>query len=1343
MIQTAATIDRRVQVLSGDDELSGEARRVSDLRDLPFVVLLGEPGMGKSTVLDLEASYENVPVLKVRELVTGARIVPGATLFLDGLDEYRIAGDPADKIYQLANAIDAASPSRWRLSCRSEDWRKEADFEPLLRTTGGTSIVVAQLLPLDHREAAEILGSLKEPDPDGFLAQAVSLGAVGFTENPLSIQLLHKAVADGGTWPTTRFALFNSAIDKLVYERAPDRKRTPRRSNAEIRATAASTCLMLLLCGSRAIWRSNDEPPVAAADARAYLTGHELNLDHDLLHDVLDTALFRGEGEAFEPMHRTVAEFLAAQALVDAVSGSGGRAALPLARAIALISGADQAPPTELRGVYAWFAAHLAAGGDVSGATRLINADAVTVLLYGDAAVFDTSARKAILANLDSDDPFFRASEIGITAVGGLAGEDLADEFTTVLLDLADETHRTATVFEVLSSGRAVESVRPLLREIALDSDRPDWHRWRAADAWLNGATDVDGERRELFDELSGEAPSTAREALRAHLAAELQEGSLTLEDVKSLLSDYERVPEDNTIGRLHRLRRRLEAFPPHELFDGPLADWRPSPDQRTHSIDMEHLIDGVLAASIHDCQKLPAERLWRWMKHSRDDAWSSTGNETSKAVAAWLDAEDGRDAELFDAIVADQAPEERPWIAHNTYITAAGRFPSVAVVGHLLRKAATAADATTAERLLQIVVNIVRDPRASASAYWETYAAVSDHPAGAALIEELTQTPIPEFRMKHSRRKADADREEAKVKADNARVLAPLLEELRTGEEVGHLCWAAHQYVIGERRGNETGLDRIARLTDIDIAAAIAEGLRHLVACCPAELDARTLGINSAKHQTAGLEVAVLAGLNLILNEQQSPPDSTSLTVALVVIKGSWNFDDSTQRQTLEQWATNVLNRDAVAGSEQLLAYWEAALDEGAHALDGIHTLAEEQNPEGAVTLALDRLLSSRRDIHVGALRNCVETAAKLLPSERLQEFAEVALSDSALGEQQRAIWSFVAFALDPISHADRFLRENDGDTVVELFNNTFHGGLAEAIVTAAPEGLARRHAVAVRLFGPSSTPRDGPWGGRVTRARGFSDCTRAAIAGLAANPHADADAALSELIAEPALAAWRADLRHAHAQHRRLRRDLDFVHPAPAGIAAALAGGPPVNAADLRAVVHEELCRLRAELHTDDTTPWKRFWNLNGHEKPIQPLPENACRDHLLARLRDRLRGYHVHAALPEARRGESTRADALVLSGAGGTLPVEAKRHYHKDVWTAATTQLQKYAVAEDSEGYGIYVVFWFGTGVAQTPPHPAGGMRPKSAEQLEAVLVADLPEVIRCRTDIVVFDVSPPT
>jgi len=111
-----------------------------------------------------------------------------------------------------------------------------------------------------------------------------------------------------------------------------------------------------------------------------------------------------------------------------------------------------------------------------------------------------------------------------------------------------------------------------------------------------------------------------------------------------------------------------------------------------------------------------------------------------------------------------------------------------------------------------------------------------------------------------------------------------------------------------------------------------------------------------------------------------------------------------------------------------------------------------------------------------------------------------------------------------------------------------------------------------------------------------------------------------------------------------------------------------------------------------------------------------------------------------MPEAQSAEGTRADILLLSGAGTNLPIEAKRHFHPDVWTAAETQLQGYATANGAEGYGILLVFWFGNEYEQTPAVPDKSIKPDTAIKMESMLYDRLPEILRPRTKVFVFNVS---
>ena len=232
MALVSADIDRRVKVIDGEGKGDRSIERVSDLRAMPFVVLLSEPGIGKSTVLAREAANEGASVISVRELMTGTKVQPDATLFLDALDEYRTDGGAEDKVHTLANAIAGCGPPRWRMTCRSEDWRKAADIAPISKTTGGRAIIMAQLLPLDLDEASAVLAALGEVDTEQFLKNAAAYGATGFVENPLGLRLLQNAVADGGTWPANRFELFASATQKLAFERSAVRSVTERHGSS-------------------------------------------------------------------------------------------------------------------------------------------------------------------------------------------------------------------------------------------------------------------------------------------------------------------------------------------------------------------------------------------------------------------------------------------------------------------------------------------------------------------------------------------------------------------------------------------------------------------------------------------------------------------------------------------------------------------------------------------------------------------------------------------------------------------------------------------------------------------------------------------------------------------------------------------------------------------------------------------------------------------------------------------------------------------------------------------------------------------------------------------------------
>lgn len=76
----------------------------------------------------------------------------------------------------------------------------------------------------------------------------------------------------------------------------------------------------------------------------------------------------------------------------------------------------------------------------------------------------------------------------------------------------------------------------------------------------------------------------------------------------------------------------------------------------------------------------------------------------------------------------------------------------------------------------------------------------------------------------------------------------------------------------------------------------------------------------------------------------------------------------------------------------------------------------------------------------------------------------------------------------------------------------------------------------------------------------------------------------------------------------------------------------------------------------------------------------------------------------------------------------------------MWDAIHNQLiAKYTREPRTNGFGIYLVFWFGTDLTQSP---ATGSTPRSAEELKQRLLATLKDDEKRKISVCVIDVTKP-
>lgn len=1323
-----ASLDRRVAI-----QVQGErvVQLLSQLRGEPYVVLLGEPGAGKSTALEYEAIAEGGEIATCREVMNGSPIGTG-TAYLDALDEYRSGDGGKDKLMRLANAISKSNIRRWRLTCRAEDWRATADINAMRRAANNEPIVVAHLLPLSDEEAQLVLASLGESDPERFVGEARNRGAGAFLENPLSLRLLHSVVVSNGVWPTSRFDLFEKATRALAHEYDPERETDPRPGADEILSAADTMSFYLLASGAKVLWRSNALPP--GSPENAYVATHSLGLEPRVLEAALDTALFRGEGHSFAPLHRTVAEFLAGRFLARRVMGTGGTPAFPLRRATALITGSDQKAPSELRGLYAWFAAHLQSAGDPGGARRLIQHDAATVLAYGDAAAFDTAGRREILYNLDRHDPFFLSSQDDATVVGGLAGDDLADDFKAIL-DAEVRGHLQVTVLQALADGPPVERMSEKVREVVLDAARPLWMRERAAEVLVAKASDRDGMQRGLLDDLAAMKVDRGQLAIRARVLSSRSTPDVDFSNLQALLVDFDSLPartrdgvDDDETGSLVSLSIAVARSPRPDFFDKGIGR---SDVARRHKPQVQSLLERSFVATIDASPDISAVRLLTWLGNLRENRWDMLDSDVVEAIRRWFDRDaDRRELELFLALVEQSSSQDGPWVVSNEYISTARRLPSDALIQGLLDAAQATNSRAARKRMFQIAAYAARS-EVSWPKWQEPIVSLLEQEGGLkGFIKSLLSDPNAGWKKKEAKRNAKQDQETDKSRNGNVAELTPNLAVIASGAptQFSVLRWAAEHYRNGRISQDETPFENIIKYSNEEIAAAIAEGFVQFAIHTDIRVSVEDLGKAEATNGAYPQEYIVGSGLHqALLHGRENDIDASPLIIALVGLRQAYFSRDGDP--SIGAWAVVRLASDPEQGADIMLRYWNAALDAGDDNLDAIHHLTNADQP-AFVSLCMLGLLGERPGLPDLALRQAIGACAGSSNIGELVELARRTLERDDLEQKHRDIWSFVGLALMPEEFADR-LSEQDIESALLAPN----GDLAKTFNELCPDvDLLDR--IRIGVLGKKHPARDDDW----RHSGGVSGIVRAAIRRLGASDSAVAGEHLKELTAkvEPS---WAPHIAHAAAEHARKLRDEQFAAPSVGHLTSALANGSPATPSDLAAIVLEEVERYKSTLRTGSETPWKRFWNTDGYGAATEPQIENDDRDRLLELLRPRFEEYGIAASLPEARRGENTRVDVLMLSHAGKNLPIEAKRHYNGELWTAASTQLAGYAADPDACGFGIYLIFWFGTEF-KAPKRSDGVDGPENAEALEAMLVDDLPLHLKEKLSVVVLDVSRP-
>ena len=190
-------------------------------------------------------------------------------------------------------------------------------------------------------------------------------------------------------------------------------------------------------------------------------------------------------------------------------------------------------------------------------------------------------------------------------------------------------------------------------------------------------------------------------------------------------------------------------------------------------------------------------------------------------------------------------------------------------------------------------------------------------------------------------------------------------------------------------------------------------------------------------------------------------------------------------------------------------------------------------------------------------------------------------------------------------------------------------------------------------------------------------SEFIRGAIYVIAGRPDSEATEALQKLIDNhsPSYADL---LRHALALQRRARRDSEYSPPTVGEVRAVMAEDLPEGIDDMRAYFAARLETLQERIRGSNTDMWQVYWDGD------RPRAENFCRNRIIEQISGQL--HHSIRFVPEMHMPDQKRADIAAIRNQIG-LPVEIKGQWHREVWDAASDQLEaQYTRDWHAEGRG---------------------------------------------------------
>lgn len=1345
---------------------SGTPVGLDELRDTGAYILLGAPGSGKTTVFEREAREASGVFESARDFIALSDRPEwhGKTLFIDALDERRPrSSNPTHPLDQIRSKLDELGRPRFRISCRDADWLGKSDWDHLKRVSPDGSVRVFHLDPLDQDGIYGILsGILKTQTPEQFVDEATDRGVERLLGNPLILKLLVSVTSAGG-WPASTAETYERACAILLQETNREHTAAAQDRPAEkaLLEAAGKLCAIQLMTGMdgyslQPVQKDAQFIPFSEADQEA----------READYYALRSRLFVSAARGMTTVHRHVAEFLAGRYLAGRIHNG-----TPVSRVLALVTGFDGHVVSDLQGMTAWLAVHCK-----QGRMPVMERDPVGTLLYGDISVFAPEEKtllvRAVAQHLERHTGLKELFHNRNRRLADLATPEMADSFrATLSTSDADSTNLMATllVLRALQVGSEVPGIADVARSLVRERDRHHDVRIEALDAYVQqgkGAEDYSTVLSGLLEEVWQGTISDPENELLGRLLSILYPEPLGAARAVSYLRSPKhllhggaywqfwsfRIAEETDMQRIAEL---LDAFADRAASIRSEFEGRWSGRFGSAFSIIRHLPPSLMARYLEsgDSEVEPS-RLRAWLELISDAGVVRVGPEERRTLQEWLVARPNIVRSVFRVVAEKSARGGRSKQVVDDAQSLLLDLPLPPDFEHWCleqsRQASDQGDEGVA-RIFQESARTIRrrdpsssepgesvSPRAKLTSSFEhepEAVLADDGPVRRLEREPSDDTPDPAEAPREKWR--HYTRERRRLLYEN-RCQPAFLEGLAE-------VYFGNDFLTEGAGPRERLLDLLG---DRELVEAAVAGLQGTVTRDDVPTDGEVLRLHS-RGESYRLALPFLAGMNEI--DRCSGSTVESLDKSRLRLALAFRYTKQPHHPTLAKpaspgfgetelprWYRDLLKCDPGLPADVLVRTVRAEIKQGLVLLSELlNFLYEGVYSEVArlASLPLLRLIPVRCTApQLDGLEVVLKSALLYCDTSELHGLIEEKLGKKSMTVGQTVYWLAAGLFLDPSEYRQRlegyvaFDEERIKHLVKFMAGGLMDSDCSLPIQSLDVDSLEALVARGGRLHRPLS---------QGTQAVRASALIRGFVEQLGSDPSPAATEALERLLQVPELKPWHPEIRHSQRHQVELRRDSYFSYPSIEQVRQTLDNCRPASASDLAALTIDRLDGLAREIRDGNASLWRQFWNVDGHGVPTTPRHEDRCRDLLLELLKGRgLERLGVDLQR-EAYYADDKRADIRASFG-DSNIPIEIKKSMHSELWSAIRNQLVgKYTRDPGSEGYGIYLVLWFG---AQNVPNPPTGPGPKNASALRERLRDGLAVNERLKISIVVIDVA---